>query len=50
LQTCKAETKLCIAVDVTSPAELIKTKTIVDWRKDAPGLHKHLCIFLLYAS
>jgi len=50
LQTCKPDTKLCIAVDITSPAEYIKTKTVAEWRKDTLDFHKRLGIFLLQAG
>lgn len=50
LATCKAETQLCIAADITAPSEFIKTKNIAAWKKDIPDIHKRLCIFLLYAS
>lgn len=50
LSSCNNETKLCIAADITSPAEYIKTKMIVDWKKQqAPELHKRPAIFLLLA-
>ena len=50
LQTCRNETKFCIAVNLTSSAENIKTKTIGEWKKSVPDIHKHLAIFLLYAN
>jgi 16S rRNA (cytidine1402-2'-O)-methyltransferase len=50
LQTCKQETRLCIAVDITAPSERIQTKTIKDWKSNIPDIHKKLAIFLLHAS
>jgi len=51
LTTCNAETKFCIAVDLTAPAESIKTKTIKDWKKQqAADIHKRPAIFLLHAK
>ncbi len=47
LQNCKPSTQLCIAVDITSPHELIKTKTIAEWKNERPDLHKRPAIFLL---
>jgi 16S rRNA (cytidine1402-2'-O)-methyltransferase len=47
LQSCREETKVCIAVDITSPAELIKTKTVKQWKKEVPDIHKKLVIFLM---
>lgn len=49
LQSCKQETKLCIAVDITATTESIKTKTIRQWKQDQPDIHKRLAIFLLQA-
>ncbi|HRI20400.1 MAG TPA: SAM-dependent methyltransferase [Panacibacter sp.] len=51
LTSCNAETKFCIAVDITAPSESIKTKTIKDWKKQPPAdIHKRPAIFLLHAK
>jgi 16S rRNA (cytidine1402-2'-O)-methyltransferase len=50
LNNCQASTKICIAVDLTGDKEFIKTKTIADWKKSKPDIHKRPAIFLLYAS
>ena len=50
LSNCQPSTKICIAVDLTSEKELIKTKTISGWKRDKPDIHKRPAIFLLYAS
>ncbi len=47
LETCKPQTLLCIATNITAPTETIITKTIAEWKKSMPPLHKKLCIFLL---
>lgn len=49
VETCKPQTELCIAVDITAPSEEIVTKTISEWKKKLPNFHKRLAIFLLYA-
>jgi 16S rRNA (cytidine1402-2'-O)-methyltransferase len=49
-ETCKPQTQLCIAVDITAPTETIVTKTIAEWKKQLPDIHKRLAIFLLYSS
>jgi 16S rRNA (cytidine1402-2'-O)-methyltransferase len=49
LQTCKEETQLCVAVDITSPSEKIKTRSIKQWKSTPPDIHKKLAIFLLQA-
>jgi 16S rRNA (cytidine1402-2'-O)-methyltransferase len=50
IETCKPQTQLCIAVDITAPAETISTKPITDWKKQLPDIHKRLAIFLLHSS
>ena len=47
LKLCKPATRLCIAVELTSPGEWVKTKTIAAWKKEKPDLHKKPVIFLL---
>jgi 16S rRNA (cytidine1402-2'-O)-methyltransferase len=40
---------LCIAAELTSATEFIKTKSIADWKKEKIDLHKKPVIFLLMA-
>lgn len=47
LQVCKPSTQLCIAAELTSPNEWVKTKIIADWKKEKIDLHKKPVIFLL---
>ncbi|MDR0872196.1 MAG: SAM-dependent methyltransferase [Prevotellaceae bacterium] len=48
LAHCQAQTRLCIAADITLDTEFIKTKTIKDWKKEKPlMIDKKPCIFLL---
>lgn len=47
LKTCKPSTQLCIACELTSKNEFIKTKAIADWRNEKIDLHKKPVIFLL---
>jgi len=49
LQICHASTRLCIAAELTSAKEFIKTKTITEWKKEKIDLHKKQVIFLLMA-
>lgn len=49
LRLCRHSTKLCIAADVTSEQEYIRTLTVGDWTKAAPDLHKRPVVFLLMA-
>jgi 16S rRNA (cytidine1402-2'-O)-methyltransferase len=50
LLTARPNTYLCIASDLTSVSESVKTKKISEWKKATPDLHKHPTIFLLYAG
>jgi 16S rRNA (cytidine1402-2'-O)-methyltransferase len=49
LRHCNSSTKLCIAAELTSANEFIKTKTIAEWKKETVDLHKKRVIFLLMA-
>ncbi len=49
VDSCREETRLCIAVDITAPAESIRTKSIKKWKQEIPDIHKRLAIFLLHA-
>lgn len=48
-KTCAPNTRLCIAADITSPSEKIETKTIGEWKKQLPELHKRPVVFCLLA-
>ncbi|MDR0732764.1 MAG: SAM-dependent methyltransferase [Dysgonamonadaceae bacterium] len=48
LKTCRPETRLCIAADITLGSEFIKTKTVAEWKKQLPDLSKKPCIFAVY--
>ncbi len=47
LKTCKDQTLLCIASELYSPEQLIKTKTIFQWKKTKIDLNKKNTVFLL---
>jgi 16S rRNA (cytidine1402-2'-O)-methyltransferase len=47
IKSCKPSTKLCIASELTSVNEWVKTKTIAAWGKQKTDLHKKPVIFLL---
>jgi 16S rRNA (cytidine1402-2'-O)-methyltransferase len=49
LESCREETRICIAVDITAPSENIRTKTVKEWKKAVPDIHKKPAIFLLHA-
>ena len=50
LKICKPSTRLCIAAELTSDKEYIKNKTIANWNREKPNLHKKQVIFLLHAG
>jgi len=47
VKTCANYSKLCIAANITSKDEFIKTKPIVEWKKTKVDLHKIPAIFIL---
>jgi 16S rRNA (cytidine1402-2'-O)-methyltransferase len=47
LQSCRGETRLCIAVDITLPGEVIRTMTISEWKKNIPAINDHPAIFII---
>ena len=48
LRTCHPQTKLCIACNLTAEDEMVQTKTIAEWKKQVPDLHKKPVIYLLF--
>lgn len=48
-RTLHDQTLICIAVNITSPFEFIKTKTVKQWKSEKPLIGKHPAIFLLYS-
>ncbi|MFH2142498.1 MAG: SAM-dependent methyltransferase [Bacteroidota bacterium] len=47
VKTCYHGTRLCIAANITTSNEFIKTKTVAYWKNNLPDLHKQPAIFLL---
>jgi 16S rRNA (cytidine1402-2'-O)-methyltransferase len=47
LETCKNDTLLCIAADITLTSESIITMSISEWKKNSPDLNKRLAVFVL---
>ncbi|MEQ1526101.1 MAG: SAM-dependent methyltransferase [Gallionella sp.] len=51
LATCRPQTRLCIAADITLPDEQIVTRSIAQWKTQAlPQLNKRPCMFLLLGT
>lgn len=49
LQTCRKETRVCIACGITTENEYIHTHTVEEWRKlGEPPINKVPAIFLIY--
>lgn len=46
----KPATRLCIAANITGENEMIMTRTIGEWKKKLPDLHKQPAIFCLHAK
>ncbi|HEV7230587.1 MAG TPA: SAM-dependent methyltransferase [Bacteroidia bacterium] len=47
LGTCKNDTLLCIACDITLSSEFIQTRRISDWKMRKPALHKRPAVFII---
>ena len=47
IASCAPETKVCVACDITLETEYIVTKSVAQWRKGVPDIHKRPTIFLL---
>ena len=43
-------TRLCIAADITMPAEYIRTFTVAQWKRQKPEIHKIPAIFIIHAE
>ncbi|MNC85868.1 Ribosomal RNA small subunit methyltransferase I [compost metagenome] len=48
LESCRGDTLLCIAADLTLPAEFVAARSIGDWKKKPPDLDRRLVVFLLF--
>lgn len=47
LKSCKPQTRICIAANLTAQNESIQTKTVAEWKTKKPDLHKQPVIFCL---
>ncbi len=50
LETCAADTQLCLATELTLPVESIRTLTVGAWRAGAPDLNRRPTVFVLQAG
>jgi 16S rRNA (cytidine1402-2'-O)-methyltransferase len=46
--TCRPDTLLCIASDLTLESECVRTRTIAQWQSGRPVLNRRPTVFLLY--
>ncbi len=49
IKVCGKHTRLCIATNITGTNESIKTKSIAQWNRQTPDLHKIPTVFILQA-
>jgi 16S rRNA (cytidine1402-2'-O)-methyltransferase len=47
LQTCSPSIKLCIACMLTSKDEMVKTKSVGEWKKQPPDINKKPTVFIV---
>jgi 16S rRNA (cytidine1402-2'-O)-methyltransferase len=47
LECCQEKTRLCVAADLTLPAESIKTRTVAEWRRAKAAIGRRPAVFLL---
>jgi 16S rRNA (cytidine1402-2'-O)-methyltransferase len=50
LKNCQPQTRICVACNLTAPDEWVRSKTVTEWKKELPQLHKIPAIFLLLAE
>ncbi len=50
LASCRDDTRLCIAADLTLPTATIRTRTVREWKKAPFAIGKRPCVFLLLAK
>jgi 16S rRNA (cytidine1402-2'-O)-methyltransferase len=47
LHTCRGDTVLCVASNLTLAGEHISTRTVNDWKQASPDFHNQPAVFLL---
>jgi 16S rRNA (cytidine1402-2'-O)-methyltransferase len=50
LETCKPETRLCVAADLTLPTEWVHSKQVRDWNSKPAAIGRRPAVFLLLAK
>ncbi|MFV0345472.1 MAG: SAM-dependent methyltransferase [Bacteroidales bacterium] len=49
IKSCRANTLLCVACDLTMSTQTIQTKSIKEWQTEDPDIHKRPTVFLIHA-
>ena len=49
LEACHAQTRLCVAADLTLPTESISTRSVSEWRQSRIAIGRRPAVFLLLA-
>lgn len=47
INTCQNDTRLCVAENISSPSESIRTMSIGEWKNNKPDLEDRLVVFVL---
>jgi 16S rRNA (cytidine1402-2'-O)-methyltransferase len=50
LETCRPETRICVAADLSLPGETIATRTVAQWRRSNDPIGRRPAVFLLLAQ
>ena len=50
IEACSPQTRLCVAADLTLPAESITTRRVADWKKTRLRIGRRPAVFLLLAD
>jgi 16S rRNA (cytidine1402-2'-O)-methyltransferase len=50
LESCDAQTRVCVAADLTLPGESISSRTVAAWRRQRSGIGRRPAVFLLLAD
>jgi len=50
LESCKPQTRLCVAADLTLPTESVTTKTVAEWRRAKAVIGQRPAVFRLLAD
>ncbi len=48
INTCRDNTMICVACDISLDTQYIKTLSVKKWRNNIPNLHKRNTVFLIY--